>query len=89
MTKYLLKKQELAHSSFGETSLWVIKKNGNIIELNESAQFIVNLLMHDSLTENSILDAVCAEYEVDASECQKDVAQAIDDLVKAKLLEIC
>jgi uncharacterized protein YegL len=89
MTKYLLKKQELVHSAFGETSLWMIKNNGNIIELNESAQFIINLLMQDSHTTNSIVEAVCTEYDVDASECQNDVTQAIDELVNAGLLEGC
>jgi len=89
MTTYILRKQDLVHSTFGETSLWMIKENGNIVELNESAQFIINLLMHQSRSANSILEAVCAEYDVDALECQNDVTQTIDDLVKAGLLDVC
>lgn len=89
MTTYILKKQDLVHSTLGETSLWMIKENGNIVELNESAQFIINLLTNQSQTANSILEAVCAEYDIDAMECQNDVTQTIDELVRAGLLEVC
>lgn len=89
MTTYILKKQDLVYSTLGETSLWMIKENGNIVELNESAQFIINLLTNQSQTANSILEAVCAEYDIDAMECQNDVTQTIDELVRAGLLEVC
>lgn len=89
MTTYILKKQDLVYSTLGETSLWMIKENGNIVELNESAQFIINLLTNQGQTANSILEAVCAEYDVDAMECQNDVTQTIDELIRAGLLEVC
>ncbi|WP_171036448.1 PqqD family protein [Dyadobacter sediminis] len=67
----------------------MIKENGHIVELNESAQFIIDLLSQQNQTADSILAAVCAEYDVAASECQSDVTQTIDDLVMAGLLDVC
>ena len=66
----------------GETAL---QFNG-LITVNEVGAFLWEKLQEE-ITEQELVQAVLAEYEVDADTAQKDVSEFLDYLVKGSILE--
>jgi hypothetical protein len=66
----------------GETAL---QFNG-LITVNEVGAFLWEKLQEE-ITEQELVEAVLAEYEVDADTAQKDVSEFLDYLVKGSILE--
>jgi hypothetical protein len=66
----------------GETAL---QFNG-LITVNEVGAFLWEKLQEE-ITEQELVEAVLAEYEVDADTAKKDVSEFLDYLVKGSILE--
>ena len=57
-----------------------------MLTLNEMGVFMFDLLKKDT-TEDKIVDAILAEYEVEKSVVEKDVSEFIDKLREINILE--
>ncbi len=57
----------------------------SMITINETGEFIWRQFMDDADIE-SVVDAMCAEYEVDRDTASKDVADFVDILKDKKVL---
>lgn len=66
----------------GDTAL---QFNG-LITVNEVGAFLWEKLQEE-ITEQELVEAVLAEYEVDADTAQKDVSEFLDYLVQGAILE--
>ena len=62
------------------------KKFHGMIKLNDTGLFIWNLLQNDT-TEEAIVDAVTAEYEVDVETAAADVRRILGALKDAGIIE--
>lgn len=66
----------------GDTAL---QFNG-LITVNEVGAFLWEKLQEE-ITEQELIEAVLAEYEVDAETARKDVSEFLDYLVQGAILE--
>ena len=56
-----------------------------IIRLNDTGVFLWKQLQQD-MTEEQLLSAITAEYDIDPAQAQKDIAEFLESLRKAALL---
>ncbi len=56
-----------------------------IVSMNPIGQFLFNLLSRDQ-TEESLVEAVTAEYEVDEATARQDIRSFLEELRSHKLL---
>jgi hypothetical protein len=89
MANYILNKTEFIHSDLGGDTIWMGMTSSNFIELNETATFITSLLGKEALTENGIVEAICAEYGIAAADCASDVNEVLQTLTKTGLVKTC
>lgn len=54
---------------------------------NDTSVWLFNLLSHNDLTEEQMLDAVCEEYEVERSVAKADIARFCRELADAGIAE--
>ena len=85
----IIKKELIKRDIAGDVILVPVGKtvydSNGLFALNELAAFIWDLLPNVE-TEDQIVDAVLAEYEVSAEEAAKDVAEFINKLKEMNIL---
>ena len=57
----------------------------NMIKLNETGKLLWSLLTEDT-TREALIDALCAEYEIDRSVAERDVDAFLDTLRRFDVL---
>jgi hypothetical protein len=62
-------------------------ESGNYFSLNEVGALVWNQL-EAPRTVQQLCDRVCAEYDVDAQVCVRDVTQLIQHLLKEQMVEL-
>ena len=62
------------------------KAFNGMIKMNGTAAFIAKLLQND-ISEDGIVDAICAEYEVDAETARVNVRAVVEKLASAGLVD--
>ena len=67
----------------GETS----KTFRTMIKLNSTGAFLWNLLSEKDLTEDELVDALLAEYQVDRETAAKDVHNVVTVLAQNNILQ--
>lgn len=67
--------------AIGEAS----KNFNGIIHLNETGAFLFNQLK-ENLDENTLIERLLNEYEVDLNQAKNDVKEFVERLKKAKLI---
>lgn len=60
---------------------------GGTVILNEVSAFLLNQMKDEHKTSGQLVEALLAEYEVDEETAKKDVAEAIESLKQAGVLE--
>ena len=62
------------------------KAFNGMIKMNGTAAFIAKLLQND-ISEDGIVDAICAEYDVDAETARVNVRAVVEKLASAGLVD--
>lgn len=62
-------------------------KDGVYYELNETGAHVWSLVQQ-TCSFGAVLDALVAEYEVDASQCEADLLALVQDMVGRGLIEV-
>ncbi len=85
-----LKEGLILHKMAGECMMIAVgdtvKEFSGYMLLNETAEFIARQLMED-ITEEALVDAVCARYEVERERVAGSVRRSLEELEKRGLLE--
>jgi len=59
---------------------------GAVVTLNETGAFLWKKLSNES-TENDLVDALCAEFEVDRAKAEADVSEFIEQIRGIEAIE--
>lgn len=85
-----LKEGLILHKIAGECMMIaagdIVKEFNGYMKLNETSEFIARQLMED-ITEEALVDAVCARYEVERERAAGSVRRSLEELEKWGLLE--
>ncbi|HVA66132.1 MAG TPA: PqqD family protein [Elusimicrobiota bacterium] len=89
-------KNESVKYKHAERAAWrQVDKEAVILDLESSEYFSLNevgVVIWEKVGEgadlDAIVEAVCAEFDVDEAKAKKDATTLIGDLVKKKLLEV-
>ena len=85
--KYQLTNRQMS-SVMGDEVVILNHADGVYYNLEEVGAFVWEKLQNQSMTFDEIVDAVCDNYEVEATVCRQDVKKLLDDLVKERLVEM-
>lgn len=83
---YKLNKEDFIHSFIGDTSIWMNMSDSTVIELNDTASFIVKLLSNCNHTEKYLIQIVCEEYNISPEQCSDDIKEALSQLLNTRLI---
>lgn len=87
MSSVVVAAQEQVGSRLGEEAVILNLKNSTYYGLNEEGTIIWEMLQKPTAVSN-IRDALCAQYEVEPAQCEKDLISLLSELADQDLIEI-